>query len=401
MRGSKKAKTLQLPLERYIGALAVAWTVIIAVSLAWNVAREKQDTLEMAHIQAQEVYDKDIIYRRWNTEHGGVYVPLSENTQPNPYLSHMPERDITTPSGRQLTVMNPAYMTRQVHELAEEEYGVRGHITSLNPIRPENVPDPWETKALQAFEEGEAEVASVEMIEGKEYLRLMRPLITEKGCLKCHALQGYQEGNIRGGISVAIPMKSLWTITRSRVLALAGGHVLLWLVGLGGIVLGRHNLIRSEQERRRANEAIQEAKDVLEIRVEERTSELSDANKHLRREITERKRADEELTKLATAINQANETVMILDTDGIITYVNPALEEQMGYSSGGLIGTNLIPRDRRPDQKNLFQKAWKTINEGNIWTGHMSPNSKDGSILEFDVTISPIRDSSGKITSFV
>ncbi len=119
------------------------------------------------------------------------------------------------------------------------------------------------------------------------------------------------------------------------------------------------------------------------------------------RDITERKRADEELTKLATAIKQAQETVMILGTDGVITYVNPALEEQMGYSSSELMGTNLIPRDRRSDQKNLFQKAWKTINEGNVWAGHMSPTSKDGSIREFDVTISPIRDSSEKITSFV
>jgi PAS domain S-box-containing protein len=119
------------------------------------------------------------------------------------------------------------------------------------------------------------------------------------------------------------------------------------------------------------------------------------------RDITERKRAEEELAKLATAIKQAHETVMILGTDGIITYVNPALEEQMGYSSSELIDTNLISLDRSTDQQHLFQKAWKTINQGKIWSGHMNPISKDGSILEFDVTISPIRDSSGKITSFV
>jgi len=50
--------------------------------------------------------------------------------------------------------MNPAYMTRQMHELAKQEYGVRGHITSLNPTHPENAPDSWEIVALRAFEQG-------------------------------------------------------------------------------------------------------------------------------------------------------------------------------------------------------------------------------------------------------
>ncbi len=54
--------------------------------------------------------------------------------------------------------MNPAYMTRQAHKLTKEEYGVIAHITSLNPIRPENAADKWETRALQAFERKESEV---------------------------------------------------------------------------------------------------------------------------------------------------------------------------------------------------------------------------------------------------
>jgi hypothetical protein len=101
--------------------------------------------------------------------HGGVYVPVTEETQPNPYLSDVPERDLITPSGRHLTLINPAYMTRQVYELMKESYGVRGHITSLNPIRPENKPDTWETQALRAFESGKTEVSSIEKIEGKEF----------------------------------------------------------------------------------------------------------------------------------------------------------------------------------------------------------------------------------------
>lgn len=238
-------------LERYVWVLAVVWMVIVAVSLAWNVVQVRQTTLEVARTQARVAYEKDVIYRRWNAGHSGVYVPVTEETQPNPYLSDMAERDITTPSGKLLTLINPAYMTHQVHELAEEEYGVRGHITSLNPIRPENVADPWETEALQAFEYGETEISSVEEMEGKAYMRLMRPLITEEGCLKCHAAQGYQEGDIQGGISVSIPMEPLWAIERMNMLTLWLGHGLLWLVGFAGIVLGTRRLRRSASERRK------------------------------------------------------------------------------------------------------------------------------------------------------
>ena len=73
-------------------------------------------------------YAKDTLYRRWNTQHGGVYVPVTEDTPPNPYLRDVPERDITTPSGRQLTLLNHAYMIRQVYEM--DPNGPEGHLVA-------------------------------------------------------------------------------------------------------------------------------------------------------------------------------------------------------------------------------------------------------------------------------
>ena len=265
MRDENKTKARPNRLRRYVWAIAVVWTAVVLASLAWNLVQEKQETLEMARTQARIAYEKDIIYRSWNARHGGVYVPVTEVAKPNPYLSHIPERDITTPSGKLLTLMNPAYMTRQVHELAEEKYGARGHITSLRPIRPENAPDSWETEALRAFERGETEISSAEDMEGKEYMRLMRPLITEKPCLKCHAAQGYQEGDIRGGISISIPMKPLWAIVHKHMLMFVLGHGLLWLMGLGWIALGGQRLMRSDQVRKRAEEALKKAKEEAEV----------------------------------------------------------------------------------------------------------------------------------------
>lgn len=171
-------------MRRHGWILAVVWTLVTAASLIWNTVQMPQGILEAARIQASVGYEKDVVYRRWNAGHGGVYVPVTGETQPNPYLSGIPERDITTPSGRLLTLVNPAYMTRQVHELAEQEYGVRGHITSLNPIRPENAPDPWEAEALKAFERGAAEVS------GDQYIfKRGTPPRSERGSVSCSGRQ--------------------------------------------------------------------------------------------------------------------------------------------------------------------------------------------------------------------
>lgn len=320
----------------------MVWTIVAVASLAYYVVQTKHGTLEEAKIQARAAYEKDIIYRRWNAGHGGVYVPVTEKTQPNPYLSDLPERDITTPSGKVLTLMNPAYMTRQAHELQKQKDGIRGHITSLHPIRPENTPDPWEAVALRAFERRDPEISSVQEIEGREHIRLMRPLITEKGCLKCHAKQGYHEGDIRGGISVSIPMEPFRVIERRHILTFAMTHILLWLAGLGGIVLGTQKLRRSEHKRKQAEEVLQRVHDELEIRVQERTAELLNTNERLQTEITERKRAEETLHESEERYRAiANNTILgitIMDTNYKIIMTNTTFAELFRKSPSEFVG---------------------------------------------------------------
>ena len=193
-------------IKRYILALIIVWTGIIIASLAWNLYIIDATARNLARAEAQSNFNKDLLYRRWNAMQGGVYAPVSEFTPPNPYLE-VPEREITTRSGRVLTLVNPAYMLRQVHEFEQEQEGSYGHITSLNPIRPENAPDPWEAEALKLFEQGIAETSSVEELNGQPVMRYMHVLLTEESCLKCHAAQGYKLGDVRGGISITFPMQ--------------------------------------------------------------------------------------------------------------------------------------------------------------------------------------------------
>jgi len=238
-----------LSIRRYALVIAICWTLSIACSFAWLCYQEQRNVVAIALAEARATYQKDTLYRRWATKHGGVYVPATGGTPPNPYLSHIPERDVTTPSGKVLTLVNPAYMTRQVFEFANKDSKqlVRGHITSLKPIRAENAADPWETKALQAFETGVKEVVEVQTMEGRRYVRMMRPFVTEKGCLKCHAQQGYKVGDIRGGVSASVPIGEYARYARRLVAGGAATHGLIWLLGIGIIGFGQRTLSRSAQ----------------------------------------------------------------------------------------------------------------------------------------------------------
>ena len=253
---SNNPKTRWTVLRNYLWAILSLWTVFVGLVLLWSLFQHKRETLEAARVQARSAFEKDMVYRQWAAIHGGVYVPVTEQTPPNPYLASVDERDITTPSGRRLTLMNPAYMTRQVHEIGAKQYGLRGHITSLDPIRPANAADAWETKALRAFEQGVTEVSSVEKFDNKVYMRLMHPLFTEQSCLKCHDEQGYKVGDLRGGISVSVPMAPLQAIARKHMATLALGHSLIWLLGIVGISLGGRNARHNIREHDRAEEML-------------------------------------------------------------------------------------------------------------------------------------------------
>jgi len=138
-----------------------------------------------------------------------------------------------------LTMVNPAYMTRMAHEIQNRTLGIKGHITSRNPIRPENAPDPWEADALKELESNRqlSEVYALEERGRDSAVRLMRPLRVEEGCLKCHEKQGYKVGDIRGGISSTVPVGLQLSRMKGQSLSLAAGHGFLWLLGLVGLFI--------------------------------------------------------------------------------------------------------------------------------------------------------------------
>lgn len=223
----------------------ICLTSVFAISLYINISNELRTAHEFAKIEGNASYNKDLVYRRWAAGHGGVYVPISEQTPPNENLSHIPERDIVTQSGKRLTLVNPAYMTRQVHEICAEQYGVKGHITSLNPIRIQNTPDEWEKKALKEFEQGANEFSEIVEMDDEPYLRYMGAMIAEQSCLKCHDKQGYKVGDVRGGISVSVPMSKYYSIANKNIKLLISAYVLLYS-GILIIILFGYRKLKTE-----------------------------------------------------------------------------------------------------------------------------------------------------------
>ena len=147
--------------------------------------------------------------RRWVSEHGGVFVKLKPGVDLNPFLTTLPNLkvNITDEGGVQYTLRNPGLVVRGISEMAEESGKFSFHAASLDPINVEtNTPDSFERKALENFEKGHKEAFVVEQTPQGEFYRYMAPLVFEKRCNKCHAFQKLQVGDIRGGISVSVPM---------------------------------------------------------------------------------------------------------------------------------------------------------------------------------------------------
>jgi two-component system NtrC family sensor kinase len=197
--GREKTRSIRKLLFLVSGLFVVG----TGLSLQQNFTQVREDRFHLAVSSGEILVHSIIATRTWVASHGGVYVPVTDTIRPNPYLT-VPNRDVRTTDGRELTLVNPAYMTRLVGEiLAREGYTVR--LTSLKPLRPANAPDGWEREALERFEKGDPLKYALTGLSGNRVFRYMEPLKTEASCLPCHEKQGYKVGDLRGGISVAFP----------------------------------------------------------------------------------------------------------------------------------------------------------------------------------------------------
>ena len=146
--------------------------------------------------------------------------------------------------------------------------------------------------------------------------------------------------------------------------------------------------------------------DGTRIPVEIRASRFTDTGGRLclmgvARDVSERRRADEERALLGGALEQAAEIAIITDTEGTIQYVNPAFERVTGYGRQEAIGKN--PRLLKSGAQNpdIYRLLWDTLTAGGVFAGTIVNRKKNGETFVAEMQISPVRDAGGRVTHYV
>jgi PAS domain S-box-containing protein len=287
--------------RKYGLGLILVWTCILAAFLLFIIDDYHKDTINEATREARGYHGLNLHYRRWGANIGGVYA-LTDKVTPNPYLN-VPDRDVKTESGKSLTLVNPAFMTRMVFETIQKgsKNSIINRLVSLNPLNPANTPNPWEQETLKLFEKLDVrERTQVLTIDEQQYLQFMAAFITEESCLKCHAQQGYKVGDVRGGISIAIPIREYLTKEAEKKNQLFGGFAFLWILGTTGIAV-------SSKRRHAQDVLLREHANRLEEEVFERQQtqeQLEEQSQRLEEEITERQLTQEQLEEQAAMLEE-------------------------------------------------------------------------------------------------
>lgn len=231
-------------------ALWALYAVVTTILLQAALTEIRQHNIDLATTGARNVFRTLVTMRQWNAERGGVYVPIGVNTQPNPHLKH-PRRDIHTVDGQQLTMINPAFMTRMVSDMTKMSQGLTFRSTSLKPINLDNTPDEWENSALQQLANKVSEVSALTTTaDGLPIFRYLAPLWVTEECLDCHREQGYKVGDLRGGISISQDFSPFLAAAapseRSTTLAHLGVFALLVIISGFSLELLRRSWTKLE-----------------------------------------------------------------------------------------------------------------------------------------------------------
>lgn len=349
----------------------VFWSLVVGLSFYSNWQALQRQALEIATTQGRDIFRIIEAMRLWNARHGGIYVLQSESSPPNPYLD-VPERDPITLSGKHLTMLNPAYMSRQVADTILEQTGFRVHLTSLKPINPENKADFWEAEVLNSFERGVRERAEI-FRDSTRQVRYMAPLVTQQACLACHQKQGYKVGDIRGGISVsfsALPIEA--SIAPHRRDLIASHAVALLLLS----ALSIYVLVRV----RRHTESLEGAREAQERLVEQRTAEL-------RREAIDRRQAESQLRHLVSASSNG---IFGVDATGRCVFCNPTALRLLNVAENdSLIGSDSLAFFGR-DNPELAVRLRRSLAGETVHEENVVFKGGDGNAFPIELRLDPI-----------
>ncbi len=189
------------------GKFIVALGAIIAISNMMFLYRTSVVDNELIILNAQQqarmLYNQILITRQWVSEHNGLFIIKREGVESNPFLD-LPV--IVDEAGNQYVMRNPAMVTRELSTYSNDKGLGSFRVTSLQPVNPANKPYKHERSTMIDFEHGVRESVTIKNSPSGRVVCYMAPLEVKEACLGCHARHGYSEGDIRGALSITIPI---------------------------------------------------------------------------------------------------------------------------------------------------------------------------------------------------
>lgn len=358
-------KTDRLPRQHIVTLAAMAaalWVAIVLISALWNIHLQHESVIALARTEAHSNLNKDRAFRLWATSQGGVYALKGPHRSTSPALAHMPDRDLNDQFGRELTLVNPATVIREVGERFTDLYGVKTRITGRVYLNPVNKPDAWELSALSRLESGERQVEEISAIDGKPYLRLMWPMWMEADCMRCHAITGIKVGELRGATDIAIPLQPYFDTQSIAQQNIVLSHAALAFLGLGLIGFSARRSLKMEDVRAAA---------------------------------------ETDLRRFSLAVEQSASPTMICDPQGHIVYANARFFDVTGYAQEEVIGQ--MPRLLRSGEtpQSVYAEMWQSLLAGKEWRGEFKNRKKNGELFWCMETIACVKDDRGSIHNYV
>jgi PAS domain S-box-containing protein len=121
----------------------------------------------------------------------------------------------------------------------------------------------------------------------------------------------------------------------------------------------------------------------------------------LNTDITEQKKAEEQLRLLSSVTQQVTDSIMITDPKFKIIYINKAAQDMFGYSVDEVRGKYLNSFDVNPTSKQANVVVSDTIHQGKVWYETIAKKRKDGRTIICDCRLSPLYDEKGKVSSYI
>lgn len=167
-------------IRKFVIYLSIATIIVILplLMIIWH--HQKQLLFSQARIQAETLFKMIVITRQWVAENRKRIEPV------------------------------PAVATKELSQYADKMANFKFRITSDLLVNKDNAPDSFEKVALEEFKKGVKEYSEIINVPKiGSVFRYMAPLYINESCMGCHYYQGYKVGDIRGGISVFIPLNKI------------------------------------------------------------------------------------------------------------------------------------------------------------------------------------------------